>query len=286
MEGHGTYDVPPGTWSDDSALTLCQAQALCHIEDSEDEALARTADYICRWYRGEIWRTSGEQFDLGHTIDTAIQRLQAGTPPLEAGERHERSNGSGSLIRILPLAFYAGHLDFLELLERVHQASCLTHAHPRSQIACGIYVSIAVELLGEQPAAVAYVKSLERLQAFYQTEPYRHQLPHFQRIFSGEIDTLAASDLHSDGYVVNMLEIALWCLLNSTSYSEAILTAINLGEDTDTAGAVTGGLAGLQFGAKDIPLDWMQRVAHFYQIFDLSKRLEAALAQTAPVHSV
>jgi len=285
MTGYGTYDVPPGTWSDDSALTFCQTEALCQGCTSTPDLLARTADYFCRWYNGEIWVTPHERLDLGRTITTGIRRLVQGMPLAEAGERHERSNGSGSLMRILPLAFCANQLEFSDWLDQVHQISALTHAHPRSQMACGLYATIAAGLLSEEPPALAYVKALQRLQPYYDAEPYHHQLPHFQRIFSGEIDAIAPSDLHSDGYVVNMLEIALWCLLNSNSYSEAVLMAINLGEHTDTAGAVTGGLAGLHFGAKDIPLSWMQQVAQFYAIFDLSKRLEAALKAPASLAS-
>ncbi len=285
MEGYGTYDVPPGTWSDDSALTFCQAEALCEGSESTPELLHRTAAYFSRWYRGEIWQTPRERLDMGQTLATALRCLHAGISPLESGERHERSNGSGSLMRILPLAFCAAHLEFEELLTRVHQISAMTHAHPRSQMACGLYISVALGLLQDEPAALAYVNGLQRVQPYYQAPPYRHELPHFQRLWSGEVDTLTPRDLHSDGYVVNMLEIALWCLLNSNSYAEAVLTAINLGEDTDTAGAVTGGLAGLCFGAKDIPRDWMQRVAKFYEIFDLAKRLTTALSTTVPVSS-
>ncbi|NJL02856.1 MAG: ADP-ribosylglycohydrolase family protein [Spirulinaceae cyanobacterium RM2_2_10] len=286
MEGYGTYDVPPGTWSDDSALTFCLAEALCHSYTSTDELLACTADYFRRWYAGEIWQTSHKPFDLGATTSAALRCLYEGAAPTETGESHERSNGSGSLMRILPLAFMAEHWDFTALIEQVHRISRITHAHPRSLVACGIYVSIAVGLLNEEPPALAYVKGIQRVLPYYEVEPYHHQLPHFQRLLSGEIDAIAASDLHADGYVVNMLEIALWCVLNSSSYSEAVLTAINLGEDTDTAGAVTGGLAGLCFGSKEIPRDWMQRVANFYGIFDLSKRLATALSASMPAKSV
>lgn len=50
----------------------------------------------------------------------------------------------------------------------------------------------------------------------------------------------------------------LWCITHTTSYSEAILTAVNLGGDTDTIGSITGGLAGLMYDFNDIPKDWFE----------------------------
>jgi ADP-ribosylglycohydrolase len=75
-------------------------------------------------------------------------------------------------MRILPLAYYHKTLDFPVLLERVHQVSCITHAHPRSQMACGIYISIIIALLeGSNPQA-AYREGLDRIEPFYQSYPY------------------------------------------------------------------------------------------------------------------
>lgn len=48
-----------------------------------------------------------------------------------------------------------------------------------------------------------------------------------------------------------------WCLLNSTSYRECVLKAVNPGNDTDTVGTVAGGLAGMYYGAGEIPDEWL-----------------------------
>ena len=65
----------------------------------------------------------------------------------------------------------------------------------------------------------------------------------------------------SGGYVIHTLEASIWCLLNSNSFQEAVLKAVNLGEDTDTTGCVTGGLAGVYYGLKTIPKDWLNTIA-------------------------
>ena len=57
--------------------------------------------------------------------------------------------------------------------------------------------------------------------------------------------------------MVHTLEAAIWCLLNTNSYEECVLKAVNLGEDTDTVGAVAGGLAGLAYGYENITKEWL-----------------------------
>ena len=69
--------------------------------------------------------------------------------------------------------------------------------------------------------------------------------------------TLSEEDIKSSGYVVDSLEDSIWCLYNSNSYTEAVLRAVNLGEDTDTIGAITGSLAGLFIGGEHLPKEWV-----------------------------
>ena len=68
---------------------------------------------------------------------------------------------------------------------------------------------------------------------------------------------LPDSEIKGSGYVVDTLEAAIWCLLNSESYAECVLKAVNLGDDTDTVGAIAGGLAGLAYGYDNIPTEWL-----------------------------
>ncbi|MEO1374651.1 MAG: ADP-ribosylglycohydrolase family protein, partial [Cyanobacteria bacterium J06635_10] len=81
----------------------------------------------------------------------------------------------------------------------------------------------------------------------------------------------------SSGYVIHTLEASLWCLLNSSSYEEAVLKAVNLGGDTDTTAAVTGGLAGIDYGVDNIPTEWIEQIARKQDIIDLATRFDAAV---------
>ena len=86
------------------------------------------------------------------------------------------------------------------------------------------------------------------------------------RTLQGKLPEVHEDNIYSSGYVVHTLEASLWSLLTTSSYSEAVLRAVNLGEDTDTSGAVTGGLAGLAYGFDDIPADWVEQLARVEDI--------------------
>lgn len=268
MMGYGTYNQPPGTWSDDSSLTLCLAASLCHGYCVDDIAKS-----FLLWYTENYWTPHGQVFDIGHATQAAINKFAQGVPALAAGGTSERSNGNGSLMRILPMAFLYETVSFTELITQVHQVSAITHGHLRSQMACGIYISIAVELLQGANLLTAYHQGINNIEKVYSHDKYATEIHHFQRVLTGEIAELPIESIYSSGYVIHTLEAALWCILHSTSYSTAVLKAVNLGEDTDTTGAVVGGLAGIYYGLDDIPHTWIEQIARRQDIINLAANL-------------
>jgi ADP-ribosylglycohydrolase len=122
----------------------------------------------------------------------------------------------------------------------------------------------------------SYRETILYVQAQFQGDP---ELRYFERILSGEIAQLAERDVRSGGYVVHTLEASLWSLLTTDRYADAVLRAINLGEDTDTTGAVTGGLAGIYYGLGDIPQHWPASLARVDDIIRLCGQFEHSLAK-------
>lgn len=274
MQGYGTYNQPPGTWSDDSSLTFCLAESLC-----QGFSLDAIAQSFCLWHDQGYWTPHGTVFDIGMATSTAIRHLRWDrVSPLESGCTDEKSNGNGSLMRILPMAFYYQSLEFPELIKRVHQVSSITHAHLRSQMACGIYISIAIRLLEGDAPATAYFKGIQKIHQSYNQPPYTSELDKFTRVLDGKIAQFPMEAIQSGSYVIHTLEAALWCFLTSTSYPQSVLKAVNLGSDTDTTAAVTGGLAGLYYGIEQIPQEWRDQIAREDDIVDLAKRLASAIA--------
>lgn len=272
MREYGSHHQPKGTWSDDSSLLLCTVESLIHGFDLDD-----LAQRFIRWrYQGH-WTPWGSVFDIGMATSRAISKLASGIPAEEAGADDENSNGNGSLMRILPIGIYYAEAATAQLLEGAHRTSCLTHRHPRSQVACGLYCLIAAGLLEGKTPAEACRLAAERALQHYKQAPYSNELPHFQDLLSDRIAHLPEQRIRATGYVVDTLIAGLWCLLNSSSYRETVLTAVNLGEDTDTVGIVVGGLAGLYFGLGDIPVEWLKQVARHEDIARLFEQFVAAL---------
>jgi ADP-ribosyl-[dinitrogen reductase] hydrolase len=280
MVGYGTYNQPPGTWSDDSSLTFCLAESLCNGYCVDDIAKS-----FVLWYTESYWTAHGQVFDIGNATRQAIYKFSQGTPALTAGGTSENSNGNGSLMRILPMAFLHETVTFCELIDQVHQVSAITHGHLRSQMACGIYISIAVELLKGANLFTAYHQGINNIQKIYSHHKYLSEINNFQRVLNGDIKQLPIEAINSSGYVVDTLEAALWCILNSSSYSEAVLKAVNLGEDTDTTGAVTGGLAGIYYGVDHIPIHWIEQIARKQDIVNLANRLSVTYSRTDKLYT-
>jgi len=101
----------------------------------------------------------------------------------------------------------------------------------------------------------------------------------FDRILKNNIAEYPENEIFSSGYVLHSLEASLWCFLNSDSYEETVLKAVNLGGDTDTTGAIAGGLAGIYYGIENIPEKWINVLARKNDIDDLCERLSAKLKE-------
>jgi len=138
MDGYGTYNLPPGTWSDDTSLSLCLAEALTNGFD-----LDSISTNFQKWFHSNYWTARGEVFDIGITIRESIDRLSKGFKPELTGGFDEDENGNGSLMRILPLLFYIKDFSISERFRLTKSVSSITHGHVRSIIACFYYLEFA-----------------------------------------------------------------------------------------------------------------------------------------------
>ncbi|MDO5518556.1 MAG: ADP-ribosylglycohydrolase family protein [Clostridium sp.] len=271
MMGYGTYNQPEGSWSDDTSLTLGLLDAL----SEEKFSIKSMADKFVSWYRFGEYTPNGVVFDIGNATREALIRIGKGVNPLTAGGKTEYDNGNGSLMRILPLAFYLKDEDNIEeRIRKIYEVSSITHGHIRSKMACHIYVEMAIKLIKGATLEESYLETINEIKEYYQEEK---ELATFKRILSGDINCLNEDEVKSSGYVIDTLEAALWCSLTTSSYKEAVLKAVNLGSDTDTVAAVTGGLAGIYYGIESIPQEWIQVIINKELIYELSESLNKKL---------
>ncbi|WP_207536462.1 ADP-ribosylglycohydrolase family protein [Desertivirga arenae] len=277
MVGYGTHHQPAGTWSDDSSLTFCLAESL-HAGYS----LNTTAANFIKWRNYAYWTARNEIFDIGVTTNRAITRLAKilnGEDPAELRllkyEAEEFDNGNGSLMRILPLLFEVKDKGLKEQFEIIWENSALTHRHIRAAMSCMIYLNLAENLLIEQDKNSAYQKTRCDINQLWEEMNFSDaEKTHFARIVQNDIREAKKETILSGGYVIESLEASLWSFLNTESFESAVLTAINFGHDTDTNGAITGGLAGLYYGRKEMPEVWIVSLARMENIIELGEKLE------------
>lgn len=211
MVGYGTYNQPKGTWSDDAALLLATLDSLNHCGRVD---VADMRQRFEGWLTVGDYAVDGDVFDVGWTTRDALESGH--------GQDDERSNGNGSLMRILPLALTDATDD------EIREVSAITHAHPVSMEACVHLIHFARTLIAG--------------------EPEWPNLPEKE------------SEVKSRAFVLDTLNASIWCLENTRDYEQCVLKAVNLGGDSDTTACVAGGLAALTYGYEDIPAGWIDKL--------------------------
>ncbi|GAB3919695.1 ADP-ribosylglycohydrolase family protein [Larkinella terrae] len=275
MIGYGTYNLPAGTFSDDSSLAFCLAEAL-----TSEFSLQRIADNFVEWLNHNYWSARGVVFDVGIATSQAIRRLQDGCIPELAGGMEISDNGNGSLMRILPLLFYIKELPIGDRYQITKQVSSLTHGHIRSVIGCFYYLEFARQLaIGIDKITIYKNLQTEVTDFLHSISINLDEIKLFDRLLNAAIYELPEKEIYSSGYVIHTLEASIWCLLTTDNFKGATLKAVNLGLDTDTTGAVAGGLAGLLYGFDSIPKKWIEQIAKRADIEDLANRLRDHFSQ-------
>lgn len=274
MIGNGTHKQPAGTFSDDSSLTFCLAEALTH-----EFQLENVAKNFLKWYNEAFWTAGGVVFDIGITTETALERLENGESAELSGETDEYSNGNGSLMRILPLVFKMKDMDYIQRFELTKQVSAITHGHIRSVIACFYYLEFAGQIIEGLDKYSIYKNLQTSVPMQLKSMGINQQeIDLFKGLLVESIADRSKDCVFSSGYVIHTLEASIWCLLTTDNYSDAVLKSVNLGNDTDTTAAVTGGLAALLYGFDSIPNEWLSQLARKEDIEDLAYRMSEALS--------
>lgn len=265
MRGYGTFNLPEGSWTDDSSLTLA---LLDSINQKRDIDLNHIMDNFVEWLLNGEFTPYGYAYDIGNGTMQAIRSYMNSHDPFTCGGRGENNNGNGSLMRIMPVCLYCIEKQMEDSLaiKTIHHVASLTHAHIRSNIACGLYYFMAKSIVNDEGTLFERLESgIDYGFQYYEWYKYDwNELEYYRRLRDlEEFAKTPVEKIKSSGYVVDTLEASVWSLINSNSYKNALLTAVNLGLDTDTVGAVTGGLGALFYGCGGeygIPLEWIEKL--------------------------
>ena len=240
MVGGGWLRLRPGEYTDDTQMTLCIAESIVEKGAFDMDDVARR---FVAWY-------DSQPKDIGNITRLALAELKRGVPWQEAGRvAHRRaggrSAGNGSIMRCAPVALYRWR-DYHRLIADSVDSSRVTHWDDLACYGAATLNLIVAELLqGRRRDAVGV--AIETLSGLAPAVT--------QRLAGVERKSLA--DLKPAGFVLDTLEAAVWCWWHAGSFEEALVTAINLGGDADTIGAVCGVLAGADFGLAGIPPRWL-----------------------------
>jgi len=231
--GLGPHGLDAGEWTDDTSMALALADSIAHGWSMKDQ-MERYFD----WFQNGKYSVNGMCFDIGNTTRQAMYSFE------ESGcykaEDNPDSSGNGSIMRLAPVVIkYCGnvglHYYLMESSETTHGSSQCTD----SCLALGIILQEL--MLGKSKEEV-----LSR--DLFKSIPLCALV---REVVNGSYKT--GKDIKGSGWVIKSLEAALWAFHTSESFEETVLKAVNLGDDSDTTGAVAGQLAGAYWGYNAIP---------------------------------
>ena len=176
-------------------------------------------------------------------------------------------------MRMLPIALYCFYKNE-DIYDIVKNTSSITHAHEISVMGCYIYVNYVVNILNGIDKFTSYnmIKKLD-----YQKYFNEDTINTYHSILVDNIESYPIDYIKSTGYIKDTLDTVFWVILNSNSYKEAIIGAINMGGDTDTIGAITGSIAGILYGFEAIPHKWLQKMKRLDYLENMAQKLDNVL---------
>ena len=253
----GPHGLEPGEWTDDTSMALALADSIATVGWDINDQSRR---YVAWWRRGE-YSVNGRCFDIGNTTIAALQRFQRSGDARTSGDPSGRASGNGSIMRLAPVPIRYCYMfpDRIgDLVERAAESSMPTHASPQCLSAC-VYLTVAVcGLIDGRSREEVLDPAWEPMRLARDIAPFHREIVD---VAEGSFRWKQPPEIVGSGYVVKTLEAALWAFHDAGDFREAVLRAVNLGDDADTTGAVCGQLAGAYWGESGIPREWLEGLA-------------------------
>lgn len=255
-----------GVWSDDSSMVIATMKAI--IDNKGKINYESIMNNFILWVSNKDFIAIDKAFGIGRATFFALgnyynKRYEKIT---DCGMKGFNYNGNGSLMRILPIAYYCYYkkLNEDEIYNLVKDVSSFTHSHEISILGCFIYVLLVIELLSGKEKVNAYSNIRKyNYRKYFSLE----NIKYYDRLLNNDISKLDVDSISSMGFVVDTLEAVIWCFMNNNSYDKCVIEAINLGNDSDTIGALVGGLSGIYYN--DINNKWLNDIKRKNYLLDL-----------------
>lgn len=255
-----------GVWSDDSSMVIATMKSI--IDNKGKIDYESIMNNFILWVSNKDFIAIDKAFGIGRATFFALgnyynKRYEKIT---DCGMKGFNYNGNGSLMRILPIAYYCYYkkLNDDEIYNLVKDVSSFTHSHEISILGCFIYVLLVIELLSGKEKVNAYSNIRKyNYRKYFSLE----NIKYYDRLLNNDISELDVDSISSMGFVVDTLEAVVWCFMNNNSYDKCVIEAINLGNDSDTIGALVGSLSGIYYN--DINNKWLNDIKRKNYLLDL-----------------
>lgn len=274
MIGGKAHNQPKGTWSDDTSMTLATMDAIIQENKINCDAIGNN---FVQWKNNNKYTANGKLFDIGYTCSKAIENFCNKEDVVEkCGLDGIYDNGSGSLMRMVPLIYwcFAQNCTEEEIYEIVSKISSITHRHEISIMGCFIYVLLGIELLKGKNKMSAY-KNIRNVD--YSKYFSDQTISEYKSILEDKVYKKNIKEIGSLGYIVDTLRSVVYALLMTDTYTNSIIVAINLGGDADTLGACTGGISGVYYGFDNINKEWQKDLVKLDYIEDMCDKFNNIL---------
>jgi ADP-ribosylglycohydrolase len=246
----GPHGLEAGEWTDDTSMALALAESIAEVGWDLNDQVSRYVE----WWKSGRYSVNGRCFDIGITTRRALAEYLAVNDALTAGDRSEGASGNGSIMRLAPVPIRFGHLypDQADELARLADESSLpTHASAQCVSACRYFANVLAALIQGEDRNTVLSSDWKTLRRLNDLQPLH---PLIQEVACGSFRQKQPPAIRGSGWVVKSLEASLWAFHDADTFEEAVLKAVNLGDDADTTGAVCGQLAGAYWGESKIPL--------------------------------
>ena len=177
---------------------------------------------------------NGRCFDIGITTSGALSNYVTEKNALTSGDRSDDASGNGSIMRLAPVPIryahlYAGQLD--ELSRLAEESSLPTHASDQCVSACRYLATVLAALIHGEDREKILSPEWQPLKQLNDIKPLNSLI---QEIAQGSFRKKKPPAIKGSGWVVKSLEASLWAFHESDNFEEAVLKAVNLGDDADT----------------------------------------------------
>eukprot|EP01094_Clydonella_sp_ATCC50884_P023913 TRINITY_DN5864_c0_g1_i1.p1 TRINITY_DN5864_c0_g1~~TRINITY_DN5864_c0_g1_i1.p1 ORF type:complete len:384 (-),score=37.51 TRINITY_DN5864_c0_g1_i1:126-1277(-) len=267
ITGGGPFLLEKGQWTDDTSMALCMMASLLETRKFEPRDIMVKFQ---KWANEGYMSSNGRCFDIGRATATALHSYTEGGSPY-CGNPDPHQAGNGSLMRLAPVPLcYWQYPEFAIHLAAL--SSIITHSAPTCIDACRYFAGLLIGALRGESKETLLSPMYSPVPGYWDE---REMVEEISKIAQGEYKTKEEEDISGAGWVVSTLEAVLWAFFRTNNFKDGLLLVVNLGDDTDTTGAIYGQIAGCYYSQRDggIPQEWVDVVTMSDQISKWSSRL-------------